>query len=308
MHFVRRSNRTPSGSAGPSYRSRKTTGRFPARRDSRFCLCLSETRDYRTINRAVLATFAISAVCRAATLHVPADYPTIQSCIDAAVSGVDECNVAPGTYHETINFLGKAITVRSSGGADVTTIDATGVGGSVVSCRSHEGPDSVLDGFTITGGTGTDLGGFTSGGGMYNNYSSPTVTDCKFSGNTGRFGGAMSNYYGSPTVTNCTFSGNTATYYGGGMYNYSGSPTVADCTVSGNTASAGGGGMYNYYGSPTVSRCTFTGNTGYDGGGIYTNSSSPTVTNCTFSGNIANSGKGGGMYNGGGSPTRLSRL
>ncbi len=46
----------------------------------------------------------------------------IQDCIDAAMDG-DECVVAPGTYFESINFLGEAITLRSSDGADVTTID-----------------------------------------------------------------------------------------------------------------------------------------------------------------------------------------
>ena len=44
-----------------------------------------------------------------ATLNVPADFPTIQACIDAAVDGADICLVAPGTYPETINFLGKAM-------------------------------------------------------------------------------------------------------------------------------------------------------------------------------------------------------
>ena len=119
---------------------------------------------------ASLVSIGLPGVSAAATLNVPEDFATIQACIDAAVSGVDECAVASGTYHETINFLGKAITVRSSGGADVTTIDATGLGGSVVTCASGEGPNTVLDGFTITGGTGTDVydDGYTLGGGMYN--------------------------------------------------------------------------------------------------------------------------------------------
>jgi hypothetical protein len=59
----------------------------------------------RTLNGAVLATFAISAVCRAATLHVPADYPTIQACNDAAdnpVATADECDVAQTAYVTTM--------------------------------------------------------------------------------------------------------------------------------------------------------------------------------------------------------------
>ena len=104
---------------------------------------------------------------------------SIQAAIDAAVDG-DEIIVAPGTYFETINFLGKAVTVRSSDGPGVTVIDAQG-SGSVVTCGSGEGPDTVLDGFTITGGNGTGIGG----GGMFDSGSSPTVTNCSFSGNSG---------------------------------------------------------------------------------------------------------------------------
>ena len=53
---------------------------------------------------------------------MPADQVTIQAAINAASNG-DTVVVEPGTYVEKINFLGKAITVTSSGGASVTTID-----------------------------------------------------------------------------------------------------------------------------------------------------------------------------------------
>jgi len=52
-------------------------------------------------------------------------YCSIQTAIDNAVD-TDEIVVAPGTYVEAINFLGKAITLRSSDGQSVTTIDGTG--------------------------------------------------------------------------------------------------------------------------------------------------------------------------------------
>ena len=118
----------------------------------------------------IFITAASTPYAFAATLHVPADHPTIQSCIDAAISGQDECVVAPGTYNELINFLGKAITLRSSHGRSATTIDGTGLNGSVVTCASGEGPDSVLIDFTITGGTGAAVhfGQLTYGGGMSN--------------------------------------------------------------------------------------------------------------------------------------------
>ncbi|UCE58177.1 MAG: right-handed parallel beta-helix repeat-containing protein, partial [Phycisphaerales bacterium] len=80
-------------------------------------------------------------------------------------------------------------------------------------------------------------------GGMYNDgTSSPTVTNCTFSGNSARVdGGGMYNYdNSSPTVTNCTFSGNSARDYGGGMYNYdNSSPSVTNCTFVENSAPNG---------------------------------------------------------------------
>ena len=134
-------------------------------------------------------------------------YCSIQTGIDNAVDG-DEIVVAPGTYFETINFLGKAITLRSSDGADVTTIDAH-QSGFVVSCRSGEAADSQLVGFTIKGGLGfysltPFFGPWIFGGGMLNVESSPTVIGCVFSGNV---------------VTGDVVFG-TSHFSGGGMVNY----------------------------------------------------------------------------------------
>ncbi|MHC4422773.1 MAG: right-handed parallel beta-helix repeat-containing protein, partial [Planctomycetota bacterium] len=248
-------------------------------------------------------------------------YCSIQTAIDNAVD-TDEIVVAPGTYFETINFLGKAVWLHSSGGAEVTIIDGD-CSGRVVACNGGEGPDSVLEGFTITDGAGYCGGGMYNygssptvancifdnnfkgfGGGMYNTYSNPTVTDCTFSGNRANYGGGMYNRYSNPTVSNCTFSGNLSGWDGGGgIYNWGSSPTVTDCTFRANRASAenGGGGMFNFAGSnPTVSNCTFEGNGAWiNGGGMYnSSSSSPTVTDCTFTDNWA--AYGGGMYNTGG--------
>jgi len=225
-----------------------------------------------------------------ATINVPADQATIQAGINAAVSGADEVVVAPGTYDEIIDFSGKAITVRSSGGAGITIIDATfaadpGDGKPVVRCDNAETSATVLDGFTITGGTGHSTGG-GQGGGMYNDGSSPTVTDCVFIANTADTGGGMYNTNGSlPTVINCAFIGNIATDDAGAMYNTGASnATVTNCTFSGNSATDDGGGMYNLGSLPDLTNCTFSQNTATSlGGGMYnTSSSNPTMTNCIF--------------------------
>jgi predicted outer membrane repeat protein len=258
---------------------------------------------------------SIRGEVHADVINVPADQPTIQGAIIVA-NPADEVVVAPGTYSEIIDLLGKAITVRSSGGAVVTTIDASAVvdpgnGKPVVRCDSGEGPDTVLDGFTITGGTGhldsvTSQGlRVTDGGGMYNK-GSPTVTNCRFSGNTAtRRGGAVYNgFNSSPTFTQCTFNENFAVQGGGGMYNRAkSSPSLTDCTFVGNNAQFNGGGMLNFISSATVSNCKFIDNVAGTGGGVHNGGGAhPTFTNCVWRGNAANV-KGGGMFSVGTAPT-----
>jgi predicted outer membrane repeat protein len=189
---------------------------------------------------------------------------------------------------------------------------------------------AILDGFTVTEGQATGSypengrgGGIynyysspaltnvtfsdntaTDGGGICNYYSSPTLSNVSFSGNTAGAGGGMGNSHSSPTLNNVTFSGNSANY-GGGMYNGDGSnSTLTSVTFGDNTASTGGGGMYNAYSSPTLTSVTFSGNTaGGDGGGICNQSAGQVgsahdtlfLTDVIFRGNTAG-GNGGGMY------------
>lgn len=217
------------------------------------------------------------------TLHVPGDYSTLRAAILAARSG-DQIEVAPGTYYERIHFDGKALRLYSSAGPAVTTIHG-GETGTVVYCNSSVRSDTILEGFTITGGPSWGIG-------MINFYSSPTVVNCVLSGN---FGIGMFNDESSPTVSNCTFTGNLE----GGMRNDESSPTVSNCMFTGNSVvhGHGGGGMYNSNANPTVTNCTFTGNSATtNGGGMSNYASSPTVINCTFTSNSAG-GNGGGISN-----------
>ena len=223
-------------------------------------------------------------------------YETIQAAINDANDG-DQIEVGAETYYEAINFNGKAVRLYSSGGPVVTTIDAIGLSSSVVRCISGEGLTTILEGFTITGGTGTpDEYTQLCGGGMRNENSSPTVTNCIFKSNSAEFGGGLFNYTGSAMVSDCTFTNNTVSRWGAGLYNNNSSPTVTNCTFSVNEADQKGGGMYNGNSSnPTVSYCNFTDNSAMEGGGMSNNDSNSIVTNCTFSSNSA--GYGGGMYN-----------
>jgi len=247
---------------------------------------------------AVLLAWGGSAT--AATLHVPGGYPSIQAAIEAAVSGRDRIQVAPGTYYEAIDFRGKAIELYSRRGSAVTIIDGTGHD-HVVRCATGEGPSTILRGFTITGGNADGKGEGAHGGGMYNSACSPTVMDCLFTGNSAvAVGGGMFNQAASPKITGCTFRGNAAPW-GGAMGNLQGSaPAVTDGTFADNAA-LDGGGMFNSAGSPVVTHCTFRGNAADWGGGMYNETGSPALNGCTFCDNSAN--RGGGISNWAADPT-----
>ncbi len=212
-------------------------------------------------------------------------FDTIQDAIDASVDG-DEIVVLPARYRETIDLAGRAITLRSSDGPDVTIIDATDLGDSAIFCGNDEGLDTIIRGFTLTGGP------VPQGGGMRNEASSPTVIDCRFVDGVAVFGGGLYNTgNGSPRLVNCMFVGNEASTAGGGMANVSAHPFLINCVFSGNDGVWGGGGMYNRFASPPMTGCTFYGNTtSLFGGGILSDDSHETITNSIFWQNVDSTG------------------
>jgi len=252
-------------------------------------------------------------------VHVPVDAPSIQAGI-ALVADGGEVIVAPGTYNEAIDFMGKAVHLYSSDGPEVTTIDATGLDTSVVTANSGEGSDTIVEGFTITGGTGSAPGGTgpAIGGGMKIVDSSPTIINCTIEENTAQRGGAVAVIDGgTPSFVNSRFLDNSVaaplgvTAYGGAMYVSASAPSISNSIFQGNSSGGGiqpgaGGAMANRNAShPTVEDCLFENNiASSDGGGIYNSgASNPTLNNCQFQANSAELGSGGGMFNSGSSPT-----
>ncbi len=294
----------------------------------------------------VLATTAPTFAGR--TIYVdddgPADFDNIQAAIDDSNDG-DIIIVADGTYtgqgNRDIDFLGKAITVRSENGAENCIIDCNGT-----TTEPHRGfyfhsdetSNSVLDGLTITRGYYEAGGGIQcgdshlycsgssptisnciirdnsakyEGGGIYCwCSSSPLIINCTIRGNTAEDGGGISNTGSSPILTNCIFIDNSARRYGGGIKNCQCSPILNNCSFNGNSAKHGGGMENHSGGDPTLIHCTFIGNSaghgdiGVGGGIRNAYSSSPTLTNCIFSGNSA--AAGGGIYNNNESSPMLS--
>jgi len=245
----------------------------------------------RYICTSIVATLALVGTSFAATINVPGDQPTIAAAISASSDG-DVINIAAGTYNEhSLNTNGKAITIGSASGNLDVIIDGYG-GGRVFVINSYENSNTVIKDLVITGGSSS------SGGGIYCQYSNPTITGCTISNNTAyNNGGGIYCYDNSnPTISGCTISGNEASNNGGGIFCELSNPTISGCTIEGNTANNDGGGIYCDSSNPTISNCTIEGNTAnYYGGGIFCVTSNPTISNCTIWGNTANN-DGGGIY------------
>jgi hypothetical protein len=234
---------------------------------------------HAVLSTVALATLALAAApLRAGTLNVPGDSPTIQGAIVMAADG-DTILVAPGTYVETIDLLGKQLVIEGTGGAAVTTIDGNG-GGSTVSVHTGEPAGTAIRGFTITGGTGQPVAipAFGSGdpefhpgaGGVHVGSSAHLeLTDCVITGNsvagTNAWGGGVYLSGGTLEMSGCTLSANTAESGTAiATLGYPHTLTASKCTLTGNTAIGGGIGsaIFSWEGHGSFTDCEITDNTG----------------------------------------------
>ena len=130
-------------------------------------------------------------------------YDSIQSAIDDANDGDVLIATKERVFHEIIDFKGKAITLRSG---DITDPNDPNIspqntyilgtshpGTSCVTFHNNEGPDTVIQGFTIGWGSAD-------------------------------YGAGISCENSSPTILDCIITDNTAKYYGGGIDCFNASP------------------------------------------------------------------------------------
>lgn len=182
-------------------------------------------------------------------------FATIQRAMDV-VRDNGTVIVLTGTYYENIDFGGRKITVKSVDPDDPcvvadTVIDANG-SGSVVTFNSGEDANSVLGGFTITGGSSP------SGGGIYISSASPVIEKNVLTGNSCSLSGsALYSVGGSAAIRLNNFlsnSGNWATIV------IKDSNAVFVNNVIADNVSNYDAGLYCYGGQPIIKNNTFADN------------------------------------------------
>ena len=202
-------------------------------------------------------------------LRVPADFPRVQTAIDSARNG-DTVLVAPGRYFENLVFRGQNIVLASEFARtrDRSAIERTILDGSkpahpdsgaVVTIWRFEDSTAVVEGFTITGGTGTvwfdnkDKINFREGGGIIVDLAGPTIRNNIIEGNVAvdkgtmlsAGGGGIRVGFAEPIIERNIIRNNKGRY-GGGVVLFHSAATVRDNVITGNEGGEdfGGAGIW----------------------------------------------------------------
>jgi hypothetical protein len=268
-------------------------------------------------------------VCPTLIIHPSCQYTSIQAAVDAANTN-DTIKVAAGIYTdihyrdamaqvvyitETINLLGGYVPGfwdTPIPAVNVTVVDAQDQGRGIVISGSI---GVVLQGFSVTGGDATGLGGGPPwgydavGGGIYVVTATVSLDLCTIYDNVastvGWGGGGGAYLYNSPsTLMFNLFYSNTASSgthagiagEGGGLAMSGSEANLYGNVFQGNTASAAddgiGGGLYIEGGTPTLANTFVQDNEASatargDGGGIYVFASDAEFINTVIEGNVS---------------------
>ncbi len=266
---------------------------------------------------ACVMAMLVVMTAQASIINVPADQATIQAAIIAAAQG-DTVLVAEGRYPENINFRGKNIVVASHYmmDDDPAHIMGTIIDGSqpahadTASCVlivSGEDSTAVLEGFTLTGGTGTiwtDIhynADYREGGGILIELSSPTIKNnlivdnvaIDATGVTSAGGGGIRCGDGNPHILRNVIASNRGRYGAGIVMNFA-TGVIGNNVICNNTGGEdfGGSGIWTYEaGTTIIEHNTITGNvSALLGGGIRVWATSIQARNNIIWGNLAPDG------------------
>ena len=229
-------------------------------------------------------------------IHVPADYSSIQTALNA-VGPNDTVFVEPGTYYENIFWPEtNGIKLVSAGDSSNTIID-----GGAISSVVYINPNTVLidettliSGFTIRNG-----GGVTSGGGIFVAGASPTLESLIIENNhSNQYGGAINMQFEANVIVRSSLIRNNSSAQEGGAFRiYRSSPQIMNSEIYNNSSQDGGGLYLVECVNPVLDDLLiFDNEATSEGGGVYFSSNSNiSFINSTIFHNSAIWG-GGGVY------------
>ncbi len=248
--------------------------------------------------------FLLPSMGSATIINVPDDYSTIQGAIDAATY-FDTVLVGPGHYVENIFFRGKFIVVTSYFMYDHNTdyIFNTIIDGSNPADFDSAstvnmyltGSSTILQGFTITAGTGTIYEWTTNtfdrtGGGVYLRSSTATVQYNYITGNKtindegiySAGGGGIKVLSGNAIIRNNIIAYNEG-HYGAGISIGFCEPIIKNNVIAYNSGGhkySGSGIQINQGGSAVIENNTIVGNSApLTGAAIRVFSATPIIRN-----------------------------
>lgn len=251
------------------------------------------------------------------TYHVPGNFPTIQAAIDSAVDS-DIIMVGVGTYVENIDYGNKNVTIQSVGGPELTIIDGNQTG-ATVKIMGGQSNQAVLDGFTITNGSGwydETQEDYIGGGLCVRFHSSPILKNLIVTGNSTAGspdpagGGIAIAVNSNPILENIKISNNSSTWGGGLSIGFSSDPIIKNVEIINNTVSEAGAGVYvGSWSSPYFEKVFISNNIGVAGGGIFLHDhAKPTFNKITVIENRGTNGGGGMLTNDGSKATIVNSI
>lgn len=254
----------------------------------------------------IIGIIIMAVTSKAAIINIPDDYLTIQEGVDAS-SPYDTVLVAPGYYYENVILDNKEIVLCShfmfEQNADyiyTTIIDGSNqphpdTGSTILIKGTGEYTFTKVEGFTITGGTGTlfewSPGFFDrQGGGIMLNNSAATIR-CNYIHNNkavniaGAYsagGGGIQSQLGDANVENNIIINNEGLYGGGISYNNC-TGTIKNNIIAHNYGGqdySGSGIQKNHGGATVIENNTIVYNiSGLPGAGIRVFFASPIIRN-----------------------------
>ncbi len=211
---------------------------------------------------------------------------SIQAAVDAAAASGDVIEIAAGTYLENVIANDTSLTLVGED-RETTIVDGGSVSG-VFNFISLSAQDVDLNQLTIRNGNQA------TGGGVFLDTGTLTISDCEISNNEATVGGGGIFFNdGALVINNSDIIYNEAiASAAGGFYHATGDATITDTHIDHNEADTAAG-LLNTNGLLTLTNSTVDHNTADNIGGIYSNGATATFTNSSVSNNTATSSIGG---------------